>query len=70
MLHPTPRTPLSNHFPLVGSNDRLGERVVVGVAYASYRRLDPPLPQALGVAGREVLRTPVAVVHKLTCVSG
>jgi len=38
---------------------------VVGVAHAPHRRLDPRLPQALGGADREVLHTPVAVVHKL-----
>jgi hypothetical protein len=50
-----PRTASVDQFRLVETDDRLGERVVVGIANATYRRLDPSFGQTLGVANRKVL---------------
>ena len=42
--------------------DRLGESVVVGVANAADRRLDPGRGQAFGVLDRDVLAAPDALL--------
>ena len=49
---------------LVQAVDRFGERVVVGVADASDRRLDTGLDQALGVFDRDVLHAAIGMVDE------
>lgn len=44
--------------------DRLGQRVVVGIADRADRGFDPGLGQALGVFDRHVLAAPIAVVDQ------
>jgi len=51
-----PRSARVDHLGLEQADDRLGERVVVGVADAADRRLDTGLGQPLGVADRQVLQ--------------
>ena len=55
---------LTNHLGLVQADDRLGQRIVVGIADAAHRRLNPGLSQTLGVANRQVLGATVAVMHQ------
>ena len=55
---------MTNHFRLVEADDRFGERVVVRIAATADRRLDPGLDQSLGVADREILRPPVAMMDQ------
>ena len=50
-----PRTARVDHLGLVEPDDRLGQRVVVGVPDAADRSLDAGLGQPLGVADRQVL---------------
>ena len=57
-----PRTAMVNDFGLVQADDGLGQRVVVGIPDAAYRRLDAGLRQPLGVANRQMLRAPAAVM--------
>ena len=45
-----------DHFGLVEAVDCLGQSVVVAVADAADRRLDPGFGKALGVLDRHVLR--------------
>src|SRR5208337_761089 len=52
-----------DHFGLVESDDRFSQRVIVRVADAAHRRLDAGFGQSLGVANRQMLATPVAVMH-------
>ena len=56
----TPGTAAVNDLGFVESDDRLGECVVVRVAYAADRRLDAGFLQALSVTNREILAAPVA----------
>jgi len=46
------------------TEDRLGQGVVVGVADAAHRGLDPSFGQALRVADRDVLHAAVAVMDE------
>src|SRR5687768_9915861 len=57
-----PRPAVVDELRLVESDDGLGERVVVGIPYATHRGLRSRLGQALGVADGEVLASTVAVV--------
>ncbi len=50
--------------------DRLGEGIVVAVADAADGRLDTGLGEPLGVADRQVLRAPIAMVHEPTTLVG
>src|SRR5262245_37229345 len=59
----TPGTTVVNDLGLEQSDDRLGQRVVVRVAYAADRRLDASLLQALSVTNREILAAPVAMMN-------
>src|SRR5271156_6638690 len=53
-----------DHLGLEQAIDGLGERVVVAVADAADRRLDPGLDQAFGVTDRDVLDPAIAVMHQ------
>src|SRR5438105_3086439 len=64
VLARAPRRAPVDHLGLVQPVDRLGQRVVVGVADAAYRWLQAGLGQPLGVANRHVLHAPVAVMHE------
>ena len=46
--------------------DRLGQSIVVAVAYAAHRRFDAGFGQALGVFDRDVLAASVTVMHQPT----
>src|SRR5208337_177114 len=52
-----------DHFGLVESDDRFSQRVIVRVADATHGRLGSRFGQSLGVANRQILATPVAVMH-------
>jgi hypothetical protein len=54
-LDVAPRAIRADQLGLVEAVDRLGERVVVRVADAADRSLDPRIIEALGVANAEVL---------------
>ena len=53
-----------DHLGLVQPVDRLGQRVVVTVADAAHRWLDPGFGQPLGVADADVLHAAVGVVDQ------
>ena len=55
-----------NHLGLVKTVDRLGQGVVVAVALAAHRGLNPRLCKPLAVANADVLRAPVGVVGQGT----
>src|SRR2546425_1721359 len=59
-----PRTTPADEFGLVQPDDRLGEGVIERVAAAAHRGHGAGLGQALGVADRQVLGTPVAVMDE------
>src|SRR5215470_9722240 len=59
----TPGTAAVNDLRLEQSDDRLREGVVVGIADAADRRLDPGFLQALCVTNREILAAPVAMMN-------
>jgi hypothetical protein len=50
---------------LYSPDDRFGQRVVVGVPHAAHRGFQPSILEPLGVANRQVQRTPVAVMNTL-----
>jgi hypothetical protein len=52
--------------PLDECDDRLGKRVVVGIAYAADRSLDTGFGQSLRVANRQILATALAVMDQAT----
>ena len=54
-----------DQFSLVEPVDRLGQGIIVTVAFASHRRLNAGFSQALAVLYRHVLRAPVAMVDQL-----
>src|SRR5713226_4605874 len=62
-LEVPPRAAPVNELGLVKPDDRLGKGVVVRIAHAAYRRLDPRFGQSLGVANRQILAAAVAVMH-------
>ncbi len=53
-----------DHFGLVETVDRLGERIVVRIANASHGSLDPGFGQALGIVNCKILRSAVAMMNK------
>ena len=53
-----------NQLSFVQPVNRFRQRVVVAVAPAAYRRLDPRFAQSLAVPDGHVLRTPIAVMNK------
>src|SRR5664279_2570409 len=59
-----PRRAAMNQLGLVEPIDGLGQGVVVAVALAAHRRLDASFGQALAVADRHVLRTPVRMMNQ------
>src|SRR5690242_18571849 len=59
-----PRSASVDQFRLVKADDRLGKRVVVGIANATYRRLDASFGQTLRVANRKALHAAIAVVNQ------
>ena len=56
--------PRRYHLGLVEAVDRFGQRVVVAVADAADRRMDPGFGQAIGAFDRQVLDAAVAVMHE------
>jgi hypothetical protein len=54
-LEVAPRSPSMDDLCLVEAVDRLGQRVVVGVADGADRRLDPGFGETLGVLDRNIL---------------
>ena len=58
-----PRSSPVDHLGFVEVVDRLGQSVVVTVANAADRGLDPGLGEALGVLDRHALRSAIAVVN-------
>jgi hypothetical protein len=67
-LDALPGTTAADDLGLEQTDDRLGERVVVGVAAAASRWADAALGEALAVAQRQVLSTTIAVMHESICV--
>jgi hypothetical protein len=61
-LEVAPRPATMNNLAFVEAVDRFGQRVVVGVADASNRGLDPGLGEALGVLDRDILAAPDALL--------
>ncbi len=59
-----PWTAPMDHLGLEQAVDRLGEGIVIGVAHAADRGLDAGLGEPVRVAQREVLRSPIRVVHE------
>src|SRR4029450_5496339 len=59
-----PRGSTMDELGFVQPVDRLGQRVVVAVALAPPRRLDPTFDQPLGVADGDVLRAAVGVMDQ------
>src|SRR3954452_13803018 len=59
-----PRPASVDHLGLVEAVDRLRERIVKTVADAADRGLDARRSQALGVANRDILHPPIAMVHE------
>src|SRR6056297_801920 len=59
-----PRALTLNDFGFVETDDRLGQRVVVGVAGRADRSVDVGICQPLCVANRYVLHAPVAMVDQ------
>jgi hypothetical protein len=62
----SPRSASLDQFRLIETDDRLGERVVVGIANAIYRRLDASFGQTIRVANRKVLHAAIAMVNQTT----
>src|SRR5205807_6434028 len=60
----TPRSPSADHLGLVKAVDALGQSIVIAVADAAHGGLDARFGQALGVANRHVLHSPVAMVNQ------
>jgi hypothetical protein len=58
----TPRAATIDHFGFVEPDDRLGERVVVGITDAAYRRLRARFGQPLRVSNRQILTTADALL--------
>ena len=54
-LKTAPGSSAADHFRLEEADDALGEGVVIGVAHATDRRLDPGFGQALAVLDRDIL---------------
>ena len=57
-------------FCYVQAVNRLGQYVVIAVAFAAHRRLDARFGQSFAVANGHILRTPVAVVNQGIGTSG
>ncbi|MNQ92920.1 hypothetical protein D3C85_1083610 [compost metagenome] len=53
-----------DHLGLVQAIDGFGQGIVIGVAHAAHRGLDPSLSQALRIADRDVLHATVAVMDQ------
>ena len=58
-----------NHFGLVQPDDGFGQGVVVGVAGAADRAVNPRFLQTLGITNRQVLRAAVAVMDQAISIS-
>ena len=65
LIDVTPRTTFPDHFGLVQTVDRFGQRVIVTVADTSNGCGDTGLRQALAVTDRKILCTAVAVVNEI-----
>ena len=63
-LERSPWSPPGDHFGFVKAVDRLGQSVVVTVAYAANRWLDAGFGKAFGVFYGYVLRAAIAVVNQ------
>ena len=59
-----PRSTAMNDLSLVKAVDRFGESIVVGIANASDRWLDPCVRQAFRISDRDILAAAVAVVDE------
>src|SRR5438874_2518964 len=66
----TPRSPSADHLGLVKAVDALGQSIVIAVADAAHGGLDARFGQALGVANRHVLHSPVAMVNQAATLDG
>src|SRR3954463_4873564 len=64
VLQASPGTAMPDELGLVQPVDRLGQRVVVGVATAAHGRCDAGIGEPIRVADRQVLRSAVAVVDE------
>src|SRR5271166_111865 len=62
-LQMSPGAAAVNDLRLVQPDERFGQRVVVRIAHATHGRLGSRFGQSLGVANRQILATPVAVMH-------
>ena len=54
-LQMTPRAATMNHLGFVETDDRLGERVIVGIADAAHRGFSTGFSEPFGVANRQIL---------------
>ena len=59
-----PRSTAVDQFGFEQAVDRLGQRIVVGIADASDRGFDADLGKPLGLADADILRTPIAMVDQ------
>src|SRR5258708_36105772 len=62
--------PSADHLGLVKAVDALGQSIVIAVADAAHGGLDARFGQALGVANRHVLHSPVAMVNQAVTLDG
>lgn len=63
-LEGSPRSSTMDHLGLVKAVNRLGQSVVLAIANATDRRLDPSLGETLGVLDGHVLRPAVAMMDE------
>jgi hypothetical protein len=64
-LEVTPRSFGSDHFGLEEADDGFSERIIVRVATAAHRRLDPGIGQTFRIPHRDVLRAAIAVMEQI-----
>ena len=64
LLDSFPRPAPVNHFGLVQADDGFRECVIVRIARAADRRLDPRVREALSVSNRQVLQAAVTVMDQ------
>ena len=63
-FHHFPRGPAMDQLGFVKAVDGFSQRIVVAVALAADRRLDPGLGQTLGIANGDILRPPIRVMDQ------
>ena len=69
-LETPPRSTPIYDLDLVKPVERFGERIVVGIADAPDRRLEPGVGLALGIFNRHILAAPVAMVDQAAAMVG